>query len=132
MEKIEEQLANTVQSVEDGNFNPLEAYVNFKSLDKVLKACISQIEEEAINEAETYGAKTFEDFGKDITIRNGSTTYDYSKHAEVKRLELELKYIKDILKNASRLDKIIIDENTGEAYSPCPIKSGSKQSLIIK
>ena len=132
MKNLKEQISATIQDVQDGNFNPLEAYANLKSLEKYLKTSYLQIEESAIEEAEKYGEKTFEDFGFSVTVRNGNTTYDYSSNVDIKRLEGELKYIKDLLKNASRMDKVIVDENTGETYSPCPIKSGSKQSLIIK
>lgn len=132
MKNLENNIADLVQDIEDGNFNPLEGYANLKVFEKFVKDAINQIEPLALEEAGNYNEKTISEFGFQITKRNGYVTYDFSENEDVRRLESELKGIKDILKNASRMGKSIVDDNTGEIYEPCSIKGGSKDSLSIK
>ena len=132
MKQIKEQLSDTIQSVEDGNFNPLEAYANMDSLEKFVKECKNQIFDSAMEEHGKYGEKTITDFGFEITLRNGSITYDYSYHAELNELKSKVSKITDNLKIASKKDMIFVDPETGETFEPCPIKSGSKNSLVVK
>ena len=132
MDQIKEQLSNTVQSVEDGNFNSLEAYANLDMLEKFIKECKNQIFDSALEEHGKHGEKTFSAFGYQFTSKNGSVKYDYDGHEELAKKEAEVKRIKDLLKNASKLGKAIVDEETGETFSPLPIKSGTKDSLSIK
>lgn len=132
MENIKDQLANGIQEVEDGNLNPVEYYANLDVLEKFVKKCKEQIQEDALTEAENYGAKTFKDFGFEITIRNGATTYDYSDNQELNDLKGKVKAITDNLKLASKKGVAIVDLESGETFEPCPIKSGSKTSLTIK
>ena len=132
MKNLENNIANLVQDIEDGRFNPLEGYANLKVFEKFVKDAINQIEPLALEEAGNYNEKTFSEFGFQITKRNGYVSYDFSSNEDVLRLEAELKARKDILKNASKMGKSIIDEDTGEIYEPCPIKGGTKDTLSIK
>lgn len=132
MKTITDQLAETIQKVEDGNFNPLEAYANLDMLEKFTQKCKEQIFESALEEHGKYGENTINAFDFEITLRNGSITYDYSGHKELNELKDKAKIIIDNLKIASKKNMIIVDPETGESFEPCPIKSGSKQSLIIK
>lgn len=132
MKNLENNLAELVQEVENGSFNPLEAYARLKTFEKFVKDCYTQIEHLAMEEADNYSEKTIKDFGFEITKRAGSITYDYSVNEDVRRLEVELKTIKDILKNASKMGKSILDEESGEVFEPCPAKGGVKDSLSIK
>lgn len=132
MYNIKNNLAETVQKVEDGAFNPLEAYAHLKDMEKFVKDCILQIEPLAHEEAGNYNEKTFSEFGFEITKRNGSITYDYNNDAEYKEKYKALADYKKLLTSASKLGKAIVDEDTGEIFQPCPVKSGAKDSLIIK
>jgi hypothetical protein len=132
MENLENNLADLLDKVEDGAVNPLEVYANLKTFEKFVKDCISQVEPLAMDEAGNYNEKTFSEFGYEITKRNGSVTYDYNANAEYKEKYAALSEYKKILTQASKLGKAIVDEDSGEIFQPCPVKSGAKDSLVIK
>jgi hypothetical protein len=132
MKNLENNLADLLDKVEDGAANPLEVYANLKTFEKFVKDCISQVEPLAMDEAGNYNEKTFSEFGYEITKRNGSVTYDYNANAEYKEKYAALSEYKKILTQASKLGKAIVDEDSGEIFQPCPVKSGAKDSLVIK
>ena len=101
-------------------------------LEKFVKKCKEQIFDSALEEHGKYGENTIKAYDFEITLRNGSITYDYSGHQELNELKEKVKQITDNLKIASKKNMIFVDAETGETFEPCPIKSGSKQSLIIK
>jgi len=54
MNNLKEALSNTVQSVIDGEFSALQAYIAMKDLLAYLEVCMSEIKEVAQSEASQY------------------------------------------------------------------------------
>ena len=132
MDNIKERIADTVQSAEDGNISGLEVYANLKDLQRFLTDAINQVEELAWQEANNYNEKTFSEFGFRITKRNGSVTYDFKANADFKQKSDELAELRKKLSSASKNGLAYVDMETGETFEPCPVKSGSKDSLVIE
>ena len=127
-----EYLRDIQEGVNEGAINALEFYAELKEFSGAIIKTIKAIEPEAQTEAALHGGKTFTAFGYEITKRAGYATYNYEANAEFKERSEDLKKFQNMLKEASRLQKSIIDEDTGEIFQPCPIKSGAKDSLVIK
>ena len=127
---MKEQLSNTVQEVLDGNYNPLEAYIFLNEINKFSKTCLEEIKDLAIEEAEKEKGNIVN--GYEIGIRHGYNSYDYSVNEEYRRLKNELKELEDKLKIASKKELTFMDEETGEVFEPCPIKSGVSDSITLK
>lgn len=127
MQKIKEQLSNTVQEVLDGNFDPLEAYVELDQLKKYIEKCIEEVKPVAITDAQKYPEKTFVNKGYEISYNEGRRSYDFSKIQRWKEQQIKLKAIEDMAKQAAEMygkSTNLVDEN-GEVIQPCIVKHSS-------
>lgn len=68
-----------VQGVEDGNLNALESFIKLKRLAKGLKEAIATIQEEAVENAGNYGAKTFKAYDAEVTCQSAAGKWDFKK-----------------------------------------------------
>ena len=119
--------------VEEGNESPLKAYAQLKQHSKIVSEAINQVEQYALEEAEGYGEKTFEDHGFKFEVRSGSKRWDFSEielwnnyNAGMK--ELEAKYKASY--NAYEKGIQSVDEE-GEVV-PVPKVTFTKSSIIVK
>ena len=118
MEQIREQLANSVQSTEDGESSSLELLGHLKELGKFIKECETQIEDSAYNEFDMNceGQKTIESFkGFKIEMRNGGWKYDYSKVPKYAQYGIDQKAFGEKLKALFEHSEST-DIETGEVY----------------
>ena len=108
-----------VESITEGNEDPLKAWVLLKSMEQVIKKVLADksVKASALNEADKYGEKTFNFRNARITVKEGRPTYDYSASEDWKAAKAEaelanekLKAIEDDLKRAKEyfpyLDRI--------------------------
>ena len=130
MHLINEKISIMVQSVIDGATDPLEVYALLKEIDKTVKNAISEIEEDALSEAEKYG-KSFEHLGLNWEVRQGRRNYDFKHISLWNEHKEKLKRIEDISKACASNNNVSIDPDTGEEIEPAKI-TFSKSSLIVK
>ena len=123
MQVIKEQLSNSVQEVLNGNFSALELYAE-------LTICINEIKEGAELEAEQYKGQEFK--GYEINVRNGYVTYNYEVNDDYRRTKKQLDNLAEKLKQASKMGMTFLDEESGEMFEPCPIKSSIGNSITFK
>lgn len=124
-----------VQSLDDGNFNPLDFKLAAKGFEKLMEAVKKPIDKAAMTEAEKYSAKNFTYKGADIQVsENLGVSYDYSgcNHPEYVRVLEEFNAIAKRKKEieaqlqATKHSFTMIDEDTGEVVTVYPpIKSSS-------
>jgi hypothetical protein len=131
MNNLKQQISESVQHVLDEKIDALEVYAHLKSLETYLKKALETVKPYAMSEADKY-EKSFEKYGFKFEKRNGHVTYDYTANDDYKEMFERLKSVETILANASKMGKAIVDEETGEIYQPCPVKSGVSDSLIVK
>lgn len=132
MENIKEQLAKTIQAVEDGNFSALEAMANLKDLEKFVKDCTKQIEPIADDEydREREGNKSIENFkGYHIQRRSGGWTWDFKKVAQWSKLESDKKLLEERYKALFEHSNCI-DTDTGEVLEIT--RKPRKDSFVFK
>lgn len=98
-----QEVANTIQSYEDGSITALDAFINLKEckehaevIVKAVKDFESENLETIANDASEYpnGYKGYE-----IKAVNGRKTYDFSKVEEVTSLKSELKEVENKYKS---------------------------------
>ena len=138
--ELNTQVADLLFAVEEGYKNPLEAFIVLRDAKKVIDAALSQLQSEAIDEAQRYGEKTFKHYGREITIKEGGVKYDYSVcgdpvlsgiDARLKAVNAEVKQRQNFLK-ACKGGETIMDETTGEVVRLVPPLKKSTTTLQIK
>jgi hypothetical protein len=134
MNLIKEQLSNTVQEVLDGNFDPLDAYAQLKSLDKYLKECLNVIEPDVQAEAQKYNEKTFKHKDFTFTKTEGRAIYDFKNVDQWTKTKEKLSEIEELAKASARnyqQFKAALVTEDGEVIEPCIIKY-SKPSISVR
>ena len=126
---------NIVKDVEIGNINPLDAYTIFKRMESVFNEAKKSIDTFAIDEAEKFGASSFEFNGQKYEVRNGATRFSFKGISEWEQKNNELKAIEEKYKTSyksyTKMNLSLIDQETGEVID-LPTVTVSKSSLIVK
>ena len=126
---IKETVAEITTAVQNGEVNALEAYINLKKIEEIIKQVKKNVDDLVIEEAAKYNTKTFTTFDAEVTLKNSASRYDYSNIPEIVNKELELKALKD--KHKAALKSNVIDLDTGELVE-APIVKGGKEVVSIK
>jgi len=132
-EMRQQEVASLLTEVENGNQSSLRVYAEFKQLKDLFAEAESQIQEQAISEAQDYPDKIFGVDGFEFEKRNGSRRFSYKNIPEVINAELNVKSIKETYKQAFlSLEKGLtaVDEN-GEVLT-IPTCTYGKDVLIVK
>ena len=123
-----------VNKVDLGELNGLDAFSLFKKLEKAFTEAKKTIEGVALDEAEKFGASTFESNGQKYELRNGATRFSFDHIQEYAEKKAELKQLEEKYKLAYKNNKLnlsSLNESTGELLE-LPKVTVSKSSLIIK
>lgn len=137
-EQINTFVQLVVNSVNEGEINPLELSVRLKAVEDMANDIRKQIQDMATSEAEKYG-KSFEYRNSRIDVKMVGVKYDYSKceDAEWELLDSQIKSLKEKQKERETFLKgikgqlTIVNEDTGDIKTIYePIKQG-KESLVI-
>jgi len=118
-----------INSVLEGDVNPLELDVRLKYIEELIKSIRKDkaVKELTFEEAQKYG-KTFDFANCEIRL-SSRTTLNFKEDSEVLRLETELKARKELIKSVK--DGIaIIDEDTGEQIQT--VSSSSTEIITYK
>jgi hypothetical protein len=131
---LQRHFATLVDDVENGNESALKAFAVLKQADNFINECIDQIKLIAVNEAEKFGAKSFDSNGLKFELREGSRVWDFSnsdtwvaKKNELKEIEQQLKLMAETKANIGQ-DLITEDGEVLEAAK----FSFRSPSLILK
>ncbi len=134
-EATTELLAPSIQGYTD----PLLLFVNAKKIMHILENIVSNIESDALEEAQKYGNRVFDYKGNTITLKEVGVKYDYSvcndpKLSEIasqleswKSKEKERHTFLKSLKSKTSL----VDEESGEVISVLPPTKSSKTGIIV-
>jgi hypothetical protein len=128
-----------IQSVKNGDVNPLQLIVQLHALTKIYEEVREEIEENVLKEAEKFPEKVIERFGARIEKSEVGTRYNYSasKDIEWERLDSEFKTIERKRKEreeflrALREPMTAVNEETGEVYKIMPPFKTSKAGFKI-
>lgn len=118
-----QELAKTI--LDNGNANPVEVMATLVRLAEVINSFQSELKER-FNIQEEIKLN-----GVNFKTRQGYAIYDYSKDDVIKHYETILKQRKDLIKEACKSGEPVTDPNTGEEINPVPVKSYTKDSIVI-
>lgn len=114
------ELHDINEQVLNGQLNALDAYVQLKRIDNLLKTILSAVKDEAIEEAAKYGQKTFEAFGAKIEQKSGGGTWNYKSLPWWDEYEKKKEAAQKAQKS-SQVYLTIVDED-GEIIEPAEFK----------
>jgi hypothetical protein len=131
-EALQRWSADMVALIDNGDLNPLEAHAKAKAIMAALKDVIDQTEQQARDEADKYGGKTFQAFGAKVTLKDGNVTPNYDEDAVWNSIKQQLKEREELLKLAFKSkDAEITDTTTGEVVPRVSAKY-AKSSISIQ
>jgi len=120
---------NIVEGIENGEIDGLKMYIigrKLEELGKILKGSTQTY----IQDSDYVKTGQNRHFLCKIEQSSTGETYNLTENEEYNRLKAELKELESKLKRASKNRESIIDNETGEIYSPCSLKTPSK--TVIK
>ena len=129
-----------INSVLDGEIDPIKAVVQAKSLVETLTLFLKDkgVNDLVLREVEKYGKQTSKD-GATIAIKEVGSKWDYSEcgdpiynrlSSQKAEIEEKLKEREGLLK-AAREPRTEVDEETGEVYTVNPPSKSSTTSYAI-
>lgn len=153
-EQRQDFISRVVQSVENGEVDPLKVHLQIKCMEKIIEGITSTDEKKnkeaaplakrykaaLVEAAEKFGAKEFEFMNAKIKIGETGTKYDYSKcgdpelaqwTAEQTALAEKIKTRQELLQKAPVKGMTLVNEETGETYTVYPPSKSSSTSLIV-
>jgi hypothetical protein len=128
-----EEIQKILTDVEEGNLNALDAYIQLNEVSKRLTKVKSLIYDEAINEAEKFGEKTFNYHGKTITRKAAAGRWDFKGLQGYEELKSKIKETEALHKQAYQMlikGKQVIDDN-GEIVEPAKYTAGKDTLMIV-
>lgn len=135
-ERVENYIKKAKEDILSGNYNPLKIKGHIKAMMTVLTALEKDkdIRKAALNEAEKYNKKSFEEYGLKFSIAEARVEYDYSvcNHDEYNQI---VKEIKDLTERKKEIEsmlrahktKWVVEETGEETYPPA-----KKSETIVK
>jgi hypothetical protein len=123
---------NLVDRINEGHINALEAHVKIKAIQKALESVLKQTEEVVADEAYKHPGKSFDVYGANVQIREGSIGPNCDQDTVYAELKAQLKDREELLKLAFKQagKSMIVDPNTGEEIPVCEAKA-TKSSIAI-
>lgn len=128
-----------VESVKQGDANPLELLVMLRALEAVSELVREEIGENILTAADKYSEKKFEAFGAILERAEVYTRYEYetSKDVEWEQLDTEFKTIerkrkdREAFLRALKDPMTVVSPETGEVYQIRPPFKKSKSGVKV-
>jgi hypothetical protein len=128
-----------IESVQNGNANPLEVKVMMRALRAVAEEVEEEIDENAVTEASKYAEKTIEMYGARIEKAEVGVSYDYatSGFPDWEQLDSEIKGLterrkeKEAFLRALKEPITTLNESTGEVDVVKPPQKRSKSGIKV-
>jgi len=126
MEQINRIIAEAVQSVIDGESNPLEVWGLLKDIDAMVAKAKAEIEPGVIAEGRKYHGQTWNGWG--IEVRPSAGRWDFSNNPDWNRAKDAIKEIEEAAKSAYKeweKGRRMVSED-GEVITPAEYKAGKE------
>lgn len=128
-----------VNSVKNGDANPLEVLVMLRAVEAAAEEIREEIQENVVREADKYAEKKFERYGAVIEKSEVGTKYNYSRSGDTEweRLNSEFQALKSRLSEREAFLKalkdplIVVDQMTGEVVTINPPLKTSKSGVRV-
>lgn len=128
-----------IQSVKEGEINPLTVLIQLKAMEKATERILKEIKANLLTEADKYHGNEFEYLGNKITKAEHGTKYDFSKCGDPMWNDLyrEKALILDAMKERETFLKAIkaplevLNSETGETNLITPPTKTSSSGLNV-
>ena len=131
MENLKQQLSNTVQSVIDGEFSALQAYIAMKDLSAYLDVCMSEIKEGAQSEAAQYEKGAVVQNYK-VEVVSSAGRWDYTRVPDWNIYQRKLKEVEEAAKAAYQAkEKGLLTVTQDGEVSELPVYTPGKETLKL-
>jgi hypothetical protein len=113
-----QKLADTMISVEGGNYCPLQFHIELKEMAEAIKEFQDQVKPLALTEAVKWHGQVY--LGYEITKKAGSGRYTYDHIPQIVELKNQLKEREKMHQSAYKTmnQGLFLNEQTGEVYEP--------------
>jgi hypothetical protein len=124
--------SSLIEQINEGHVNALEAHIKLKAMIKAIDAVIKATEEAVAEEAGKYPGKSFDLFGANVQMKEGSIGPNCEQDTVYCEIKAQLKDREELLKLAFKQagKAMITDPTTGEEIPVCEAK-GTKGSIAI-
>ena len=133
-ERVENDLAQIVDSIENEQENPLEGYIMLKELYKTIDQCIKQIKDQVVDHIDKRCNKNEPYFGYMLDVRSNAN-YSFKHIPEWVELNNKLKELekdaKAALKSSER-NIAAVREDTGEILQMAKCTYGASAIYLTK
>jgi hypothetical protein len=131
MENLKQQLSNTVQSVIDGEFSALQAYIAMKDLSAYLDVCMSEIKEGAQSEAAQYEKGAIVQNYK-VEVVSAAGRWDYTRVPDWNIYKRKLKEVEEQAQMAFKAkEKGLLTATFDGEVSELPVYTAGKETLKL-
>ena len=114
-EEYQAHFYQVVQKVEEGLVNPLDAFIELRTIESALKDAIASVTDAACEERRSYGKEEIVRQGSIVELVEGSPRYSYKHIPQWTALKEKMKGIEQMSKMASsNLTGYVVDENGEE------------------
>jgi serine/threonine-protein kinase RIO1 len=124
-------LSSFSQAIEDGNVNPLRAFIELKNLSDMIFSMQDSIKEAAINEYMKYGKEDLVIDGYKIEKMNGRKIWKYD-HSSAWQAANERRKTLEMLMQKAHNGSSIVDGDTGEIIEPAVVTYTSETLKLTK
>jgi hypothetical protein len=131
-ENIWSDLILQVQKAEQGEINPLDAYIELKDMAEYIDNQMKFLKESAIVEAEKYKGDIYR--GYQVDVRNVGGRYDYSNITEICDLKAQIKELEKMAQASYKngLKGLQMMSNDAELIQPAKYTDGSLAIVLKK
>ena len=114
-EEYQAHFYQVVQKVEEGLVNPLDAFIELRSIESALKDAIASVTDAACEERRSYGKEEIVRQGSIVELVEGSPRYSYNHVSQWAAMKEKMKAIEQMSKMASsNMTGYVVDENGEE------------------
>lgn len=128
-----------IQSVKEGEVNPLEVLIQIRALQKVSDRVLKEINDNLLKESDKYSETSFDFMGAKIEKAELGTKHDYAAcgdteyemmDAQMNSLKQRIKEREEFLKSIKQ-DITLVDQFTGEIVTVHPPTKKSTSGLKV-
>ena len=117
-------LQNYAEAIENGQTNPLNAYVELKQFSDLISDMMDQVKQQAVEERRKYGKEDIVRNGYRIEVANGRKIWKYENSQKWQQLNAQRKTYEELMQKAYHGAQIA-DAETGEVIPSAELSFAS-------
>lgn len=116
-----ENALKLASEAQEGDVDALDAYIQLKLALSELTDAVESITPLAIDQRLKYGKENLVRNGFLVEYSEGTPRYSYKHYSGWYQISEQLKAVEEMMKQSAKLNKAIVDEQTGEVIEPAKV-----------